>query len=179
MHCVLNNPLQLEPSCESLPLYPNLGLAVTLSLCTAGNRVSTSDITLDTFPQALLSDRGFDGSGSAFPCKVPLYFTKIPSGGSAPAPNSHFLDRQKKRESLLQQVAFQHLVLFSYSLFPMLMTVPNRVFLSMLPHLVPVGFGSSQQLIFDNRSSAHNARRKGGDGRQVEARGGSKEDVRA
>jgi len=40
-------------------------------------------------------------------------------------------------------------------------TVPNCIFLFVLPLLVPVGFGSSQQLVCGNTSSAH-----GGEGRQ-------------
>ena len=50
----------------------------------------------------------------------------------------------------------------------MLMTVPNHIFLFMLPLLVPVGFNSSQQLSCGITSSAH------GRGGQAEVRDGRK-----
>ena len=51
-----------------------------------------------------------------------------------------------------------------------LMTVPNCIFLFIFPLLVPVGFGSSQQLVCGNTSSAHGVEgrqgRRGGGGRK-------------
>jgi len=55
----------------------------------------------------------------------------------------------------------------------MLITVTNRVFLSMLPLLVPVGFGSSQQLACGSTFSAHGGGRQAGrsEGTGAAARG--------
>jgi hypothetical protein len=53
---------------------------------------------------------------------------------------ARFLDRQKKVKEmgLLQHGAVQRFVLVSLGLFHMLIMVPNRVFLSMPPLLIPV-----------------------------------------
>jgi hypothetical protein len=66
---------------------------------------------------------------------------------------------------LLQHVALQRSVLISFGLFPMLLTVTDRVFLSMFPLLVPIGFGWSQQLVCGSTFSAY------GGGRQVGRQG--------